>query len=351
MRSDVRLAIVTLYCMCSFALITPFAIYRFFVGDFFIGLADIAIVTVFIALMLLAWKPGKTQLAADLTACAATLGVMTVVLLLGISPLWTFSTLVGNFLMARKKVAVVASVTMVLSIGAQPSVFPVMTDRLTFLAVAAMVSLFSLIFATRVTRQHGRMSEMLSRDGLTGAFNRRALDHDLQTITRIPGRFDDSLVLMDLDEFKRLNDTHGHDAGDRILMDLTRFIDTRTREMDRFYRYGGEEFVLLLPRTPLPGARKLIDKLRQALLEELQGPGGTVTISMGLAQRLPDESPDDWLKRADTALLEAKRAGKNRVVTASLMRRRYGLSPASSYPQGSSGGSTDVDRSNSSRIE
>lgn len=317
MRSDVRLAIVTLYCMCSFALITPFAIYRLVVGDFYIGLADLAIVAVFVALMLLAWKPGKTQLAADLTACAATLGVMTVVLLLGVSPLWTFSTLVGNFLMARQPVAIVASVTLVLSIGLQPSGFPVMTDRLTFLAVAAMVSLFSLIFATRVTRQHGHMSEMLSRDGLTGALNRRALDHDLQTITQVPGRFDDSLVLMDLDEFKRLNDTHGHDAGDRVLMDLTRIIGKHTRERDRFYRYGGEEFVLLLPRTPLPGARTVIGKLRQALLHELQGPGGTVTISMGLAQRLPGESPDNWLKRADTALLEAKRTGKNRVVTAS----------------------------------
>lgn len=317
MRADIRLAIVTLYCLCAFGLITPFAIFRLLSGDFIIGIADLAIVAVFLGLMLLAWRPGKSQLAADLTACAATAGVMTVVLLLDISHLWTFSTLVGNFLMARQRVAVVASVALVISIGLQPAAFPVMTERFTFVAVATMVSLFSLFFATRVDHRHGQLSDMLSRDPLTGALNRRALDHDLGSLTQMSDEPEDSLILMDLDEFKQLNDTHGHDAGDRVLVELARIINSRTREKDRFYRYGGEEFVLLLSGTPLPGALTATDNLRVALLHELTGPDGPVTVSMGLAQRLPGESPDSWLKRADTALLEAKRTGKNRVVTAS----------------------------------
>jgi diguanylate cyclase len=309
-------AIVTLYCLCSFSLITPFAIYRLLIGDFVIGIADLTIVSLFLALMLLTWKPGKAQLGADLTACAATTGVMTMVLLLDISPLWAFSTLVGNFLMARERVAVVASVILVMTIGFQPEAFPNNTERFTFMAVAAMVSLFSLIFATRVNHRHGQMSNMLSLDPLTGALNRRALDHDLHTIVQNSAKSADCLIMMDIDEFKRLNDTHGHDAGDRVLIGLSRIINSRTREKDRFYRYGGEEFVLLLPSTPLPGAEIATENLHQALLHELHGPDETVTVSMGLAQRRPGETPDNWLKRADDALLVAKRTGKNKVVTA-----------------------------------
>lgn len=317
MRADIRLAIVTLYCLCSFGLITPFAVYRLYVGDIVIGITDLAIVAVFVSLMLLAWRPGRSQLAADLTACAATLGVLTVVMALQISFLWAFSTLVGNFLMARLRVAVVASAVLVGSLTLDASGFESMTERLTFLAVATMVSLFSLIFASRVERKHGQLSDLLSRDGLTGAFNRRALDQDLQTMTERHQATSDCLVMMDLDEFKKLNDNHGHDAGDRILVELASIVNSRTRDKDRFYRYGGEEFVLVLPNTSLPGAQTAVGNLRQALTGELKGQDGSVTLSMGLAQRLPGEPPQDWLKRADSALLEAKRTGKNRVVTAS----------------------------------
>lgn len=316
MRADIRLAIVTLYCLCTIGLITPFAIYRLSVGDIVIGVADFGIVSIFIALMLMAWRTQKTQLAADLTACAATGGVMFMVLVLDISHLWTFSTLVGNFMMARKRVAVLASTVLVLSIGLQPTVFALQTERFTFLAVATMVSLFSLIFATRVSHRHGQLSDMLTRDALTGSFNRRALDHDLHAICHKPGQVKDSLVMMDLDNFKRLNDNFGHDSGDQVLIGLARIVELQTREKDRFYRYGGEEFALLLPDTALEGARAATDKLQQALRQELNGPGGTVTVSMGLAERRPGEAPNDWLKRADEALLTAKRTGKDRMVVA-----------------------------------
>jgi diguanylate cyclase len=316
MRADIRLAIVTLYCLCSIGLITPFAIYRLAAGEILIGVADLSIVSVFALLMLMAWRSGKTQLAADLTACVATSSVMFMVLVLDISHLWTFSTLVGNFLMARKRVAILASTIIILSIGLQPTVFALQTERFTFLAVATMVSLFSLIFATRVGHRHGQLSDMLSRDALTGSFNRRALDHDLQAICHKPGPVKDSLVMMDLDNFKRLNDNFGHDSGDQVLMGLARIVELQTREKDRFYRYGGEEFALLLPGTALEGARAASDKLHQALRQELNGPDGIVTVSMGLAERRPGEAPNDWLKRADEALLSAKRTGKDRVVVA-----------------------------------
>lgn len=316
MRSDIRLAILTLYCLCAFALITPFAIFRLYEGRILLGLAELVVVGAFVALTVMAWRSGKSQLAADLTACAASAGTIALVLLMDINHLWTFSTLVGNFLMARKWLAVVISALVILSIGLQPSAFPIMADRLTYLAVGAMVSLFGLIYATRVNHRHGELSDMLSRDALTGALNRRALDHDLQTITRGPGGWEHSLIIMDLDAFKSLNDNHGHDAGDQVLIDLARLVHSSIREKDRFYRFGGDEFVLLLPHTPLSGAQRAAEKLRETLLHQLKGPSGTIRASMGLAQGLPGETPEQWMKRADDALLAAKRAGKDRVVTA-----------------------------------
>ena len=316
MRADIRLAILTLYCLCAISLITPFAIYRLYEGRILLGVAELIVVGAFAVLTLIAWRSGKSQLAADLTASAASIGTVSLVILMDISNLWTFSTLVGNFLMARRWLAVVASIIVVLSIGLQPAAFPVLADRLTFLAVASMVSLLGLIYATRVNHRHGQLSDMLSRDALTGALNRRALDHDLRTITMGPATREHSLIILDLDAFKQLNDNHGHDAGDQVLVDLARIVHSSIREKDRFYRFGGDEFVLLLPHTGLAGAHRAVEKLREALLHQLKGPSGTIGASMGLAQGQPGETPEQWMKHADDALLAAKRAGKNRVVTA-----------------------------------
>ncbi len=315
MLSDVRLGIVTLYGLCVTVLITPFGIFRLSVGDIAIGLVDLGIVGVFLSLIFLAWKSGKVQLAADLTAVAATGAVIAVVLILGLSYIWTFSTLVGSFLMARLRVAVMTSFVLVISLGLHPAVFDTATDRATYLTVSALVSLLSLIFAARLNHRHVLLRDMLSTDSLTGAFNRRGLDYDLPVFCQ-NDQADHCLVMMDIDNFKCLNDLSGHDAGDQVLISLAQIVGRQTRQGDRFYRYGGEEFVLLLSDTPKAGAEITTSKLQNTLRQQLRGPGGVVTISMGVAQRRPGESPGDWLKRADEALLAAKRSGKDRIVFA-----------------------------------
>lgn len=316
MRSDIKLAILTLYCLCALALITPFALFRLYEGNLVLGVAELGVVATFVVLGVVAWTTEKVQIAADLTACAASIGTIALVLLMDISNLWTFSTLVGNFLMARKWLAILLSATLVLSIGSQPDAFPAIDDRVTYLTVSSLVSLLGLIYATRINHRYGELSDMLSRDALTGSLNRRALDHDLHVLATQKDGCEHSLVMIDLDAFKPLNDRHGHDAGDRVLVDLSRIVNARRRERDRFYRYGGDEFVLLLPDTPLPGAQSVTSKLREALMHELKGPDGPIKASMGMAQKQGGESPEGWIKRADEALLAAKRAGKDRVMLA-----------------------------------
>jgi diguanylate cyclase (GGDEF)-like protein len=311
MRQDVQLAIITLYSLCALLIIGPFAVFRLARGELAIGVTDSLIVVSFLALAALAWNPTWTRYVANLLAIVAASAVVFVILILGLSPMWAISTLVGNFLMAERRVALISNGIMAIAITMQPGVFRGMAEQATFVAVVIMTSLFSLIFASRVTTQRLQLSELAARDGLTGAFNRRSLDHDLARLIEDHSRQPHSLALLDLDNFKQLNDDHGHQAGDDILELLARVACEGTRGGDRFYRYGGEEFVLLLPETPLSGAEVALINLGQRFKEAQSGDGPPVTFSAGLAEYLSDEDPETWLTRADRALMQAKRAGKD----------------------------------------
>jgi diguanylate cyclase (GGDEF)-like protein len=122
------------------------------------------------------------------------------------------------------------------------------------------------------------------------------------------------LLVMDLDHFKRINDELGHEAGDRVLVDFARLVQSRCRAGDRLFRYGGEEFVLLLPGTRGDALRPLADELRRAVAHGLRADGREVTVSVGGAALQPGEDNNRWLARADAAMYQAKREGRDRVV-------------------------------------
>src|SRR5690606_22482194 len=114
----------------------------------------------------------------------------------------------------------------------------------------------------------------------------------------------------------RVNDSVGHEAGDQVLRAIAALVQARTRAQDRFYRLGGEEFGLLLPSTGPDALREVAEKLRQAVEREVQCGGIPVTISLGAAPFRPSETAAEWLSRADAAMYEAKRSGRNRTVMA-----------------------------------
>jgi len=311
MRNDLQLAIITLYSLCVLVFIGPFAVYRLTHGDIVIGLADSLLLVCFLALAAMAWNPRWTRLLANVLAAVAALGVVTVIMLLDLSPMWVFSTLVGNFLMAERRVALAVNSAMVMIIALQPTLFQNTAEHATFVSVVSMTSLFSLIFASRVRTQRAQLHELAARDGLTGAYNRRSLDADLTQLVDTASQQTHSLALIDLDNFKQLNDGLGHETGDRMLKLLSRVARDSTRGSDRFYRYGGEEFVLLLPETSLSGARVALTNLSQQFSQVQSAGARPVTFSAGLAEHTPGEGQDVWLSRADGALREAKRDGKN----------------------------------------
>lgn len=152
-------------------------------------------------------------------------------------------------------------------------------------------------------------------DPLTGLWNRRRFERSLQETHNEALRYHQpySLVMMDIDHFKQVNDLHGHDEGDMVLRLLSRELASRLRQTDRLARWGGEEFVMLLPQTAQEGAFRVANDMRSRVRDCPFPVVGNITISMGIAEVDLDKSPHNALIRADAALLQAKENGRDRV--------------------------------------
>jgi diguanylate cyclase (GGDEF)-like protein len=159
-------------------------------------------------------------------------------------------------------------------------------------------------------------------DGLTGCVNKRHFSERLVQATSLSRRHknDLSVAMIDIDHFKKVNDTYGHAAGDAVLKEVAHRIQEALRTEDLLARYGGEEFVVLMVQTNSPGARRVAERLRQAVeAEPFRVPGHSdwteipITISMGVASLGQGETEEDLIIRADKALYKAKRNGRNQV--------------------------------------
>jgi diguanylate cyclase (GGDEF)-like protein len=197
--------------------------------------------------------------------------------------------------------------------------------------LGAVFVLLVCMLAYRTTREIRRvciLEQETITDPLLGIHNRRFLDQRLEEelLRARRHRLDLTLLMVDLDHFKRVNDTHGHPIGDRVLQHVARLLKGGLRQTDVLARFGGEEFVILLPHTPEPDAAQLAERLR-AVVEETPLPlpsqgdhGGLLrmTASIGSACLQPgDRDAGTLLARADKALYLAKQGGRNRVVRCS----------------------------------
>ncbi|MCC6345817.1 MAG: GGDEF domain-containing protein, partial [Nitrospirales bacterium] len=152
-------------------------------------------------------------------------------------------------------------------------------------------------------------------DRLTGAFNRQTFEDALGKEMARAERYESplSLLMFDIDRFKSINDTYGHQVGDSVLKRVSSLVRGNIRNVDSFGRWGGEEFMVLLPETSLEGATLVAEKLRKLLENGSFSPVHRVTASFGVAQWKRREAFDSLTKRADTALYHAKNSGRNRV--------------------------------------
>lgn len=159
------------------------------------------------------------------------------------------------------------------------------------------------------------LTAQATTDELTGIANRRQFDRTFKNEMHRASRYQLPLavIMLDIDHFKKINDSYGHQVGDNVLVHLARLISGMKREQDFFARWGGEEFIILSPSRDIAGMRKFAEKLRRAI-ETHTFPGvESVTCSFGLAEYQPNEPMDSFFGRVDSALYRAKENGRNRV--------------------------------------
>jgi len=171
----------------------------------------------------------------------------------------------------------------------------------------------------RLQDELDRLSQVACHDMLTGVLNRKGLDEVVEKELSLARRRESSvcLALLDLDDFKRINDQHGHDTGDAALRHLVSIARASLRPSDSVARYGGEEFVIVLPDTELDEAIEVLRRLQRELtIQYFMTAQGRllITFSAGVTKMHPDEDSNDAMRRADQAMYLAKRSGKNRVV-------------------------------------
>ncbi len=220
----------------------------------------------------------------------------------------------------------------------QVEILNMRVEYIQWLCFALVMASFSLLGADlsklrRTSRRQnkelaqalGRIEKLAITDELTGAWNRRHIMRVLagQKALAVRGDYNFTVCFMDLDHFKLVNDNYGHHVGDFVLQTVAATVNQELREVDFFARFGGEEFLAVLAGTSLPMALAAAERMRQAVAEidfEGTADGLEVTISLGATDFQQGDTVDDLLHRADEALYEAKRLGRNRVVCAPLAK-------------------------------
>lgn len=314
---DFPLAIISLIGICGVAGILPFALYRFARGDLGLALLEAGIVAGIAGSVAYAWISGRTRAAAWIDVLLTSAGCVVLAYALGAAGLrWAYVLLVANFLLLRPREAVAVNAVVLAVLAFNGAAYPTPFDRIAFLVTASLVAVAAYVFAHRAHRHRIELEALAASDPLTGAGNRRTMEAELRMAVESAARDGRawSLALLDLDHFKRVNDRHGHAAGDRVLLDLVDVVGEATRSTDRLFRFGGEEFVLLLPGAEGAALEPMLDALRLRIGDALRAGEDAVSVSIGAATLDAGEDWEAWLARADAALYRAKQAGRDRVV-------------------------------------
>lgn len=298
--------------------IFPFAVCRILLGEWVMVILDVLIVSGIVSLGIYGRNGENFKTVSTLFTLMYTSGMLAVVLIKGPDMLfWAYPTAIGGYFMVRLKVAISISIFSAVAISAlvYESLSGIQLSG--FIVTYTLVCLFSYFFAARMKQDKRRLAEQATIDPLTGANNRRALDDAIESRVSLYSRraAPVSIVIIDIDYFKRINDEYGHAVGDLFLRRFVEFLNSVVRKSEVLFRFGGEEFVLLAEGS-LEEANNLSEQIRGAFENTRLIPDHPVTMSIGVAELGKNEAAREWMKRADDALYLAKSLGRNRVCLA-----------------------------------
>ncbi len=296
--------------------VSVFAVYRFVMGDFSGGLTNAIIVGMLSIALILGRFPRFEEWALIMFGLVSTVSCVLSTMIVGSNGLlWTYLVLWINMLILPRWLAATLNGLIIVLFLLNPNLFNDLLHEISWAAVAFMFSTFGIVFTSQLRNQRRVLAHLATRDSLTGSGNRRLMQHDLEDAVNRQGRRERpaTLMVLDLDHFKALNDEFGHEAGDQALLQFSDDVRQALRAEDGFYRMGGEEFVILLRGMDKESAKQSLPELHQRLSGSTQGPGGPLLFSAGAATLKPREGWSRWLARADDALYRAKAGGRNRL--------------------------------------
>lgn len=305
--------------MCIISII-PFAIYRTLVNDWAIAIVDWAIVVSQLCCLYVSYRYESYESPAIIIALLFSAGSLASIYTAGLSQIyWLYPAIVAAyFLTGPIKGSLIALATIIMA--AYITLIPNLATRaaVTVIFTLFATSSFGYIFAYLTAQRDKALSALARTDDLTGAGNRRALGHTLEKICTSPeesAELNFSLIIFDIDNFKQINDEHGHLIGDQVLIRIKQIINALTSKPNDLYRYGGDEFIYISSNRLSAEERKInFEHLTYELKYHAIELGiDRITVSLGLAYYVALETQSQWLSRADKALLNAKRNGKNQI--------------------------------------
>lgn len=268
-----------------------------------------------------AWFSKKIEALNIFAVFAFMVGITGVMYLKGTDLIfWAFPAMGATYFLLHSRKALVANI---LFMGSTILLF---YDKLTttqsmgIYPSLILVCLFGYILSMRSERQNEKLVKLVSEDTLTGIKNRRSFDEKVVELLTHYKRYPkpSSMLLLDLDYFKNINDQYGHKQGDQVLIDFAKVLKSRIRATDYIYRFGGEEFVVIAKNSSLEDAGNLADSLRKYVQKHEDLAKFNVTVSIGVSEVLPTDDANSWFRRADLALYESKSSGRNTVRIAEL---------------------------------
>ncbi|MBI2970287.1 MAG: GGDEF domain-containing protein [Gammaproteobacteria bacterium] len=307
-------------CIAAVLFVTPFAIHHIVNENAVVGILGLTVSALFLVDFFWVERFGRPPFSRTFSLMLMAAGSGLCIHFLGEAAVfWAFPLVVTFHFVIRRPAALIlnaAYLVMLLPLAATVLDGPAL---LRFAATLFLTSVFASVFALLVDKQRHALEQQLITDPLTGAYNRRHLGNRIAAFVQRRRRYGHpaSLIIFDIDHFKSINDNFGHDVGDRVLRILAETVKARIRVMDEIFRFGGEEFVILLPDTSLEQAAKLGQDITDMIADVRIIEGGPVSISCGIGELLDDEDAGSWLNRCDRALYQAKAGGRGRVCLAS----------------------------------
>lgn len=299
----------------TFFLLFCLSMYHFYIGDFTVGAVNLLISLILLFVGIKFDQPKQIKHLNIILVVLFLVCLSFAILLKGSDALyWAFPAISATYFMASNRSAFVLTILCISLTYLLAYPYITTSHIIDYYPALFLHSFFQFCWASRTTRQQKKLYEIATRDALTKVNNRLSFNEKLDGVIKRNrrNRVPVSLLMLDLDHFKRINDKFGHDIGDSVLIVFAELITSSIRESDAIYRYGGDEFIVIADDTTIENASILAEQLRTKANKDLCLNKYQLSVSIGVTTLLPDfDEVTSVLKRVDNALYEAKKMGRN----------------------------------------